>query len=317
MRIDRPKLFVMLLIAAALLTHIGRLAAQTTQPQPQAPAADVTLDAVKPAAKKVFTATKTGNMLNVTTPGQTISNAVFVGYTDPRAAIGTGQGRGVMVFAPHTTIENCKFIPGDDDPLGFLGDCHGSLVINCDFEVGDRRLGQDKGIIVYTDASSSAKIGPTFGYDDGYAVEYRNCRFKSSPRLSAGVTVFRDCEFVVNALHGINLMDGKINLINCRFVEIDKPADASYWYQADGSCPIRIGGADARDRSKNLKSKIYAAGCTIEKRLSDGTVVNRRAVTAQQLCRRHAAPDAKPGFRAYQGPGSVPAKCFRKTPILN
>lgn len=236
------------------------------------------------APRRVIEATKTGNMLTVTQPGQTIADAEFIAFTDPTAPAGTGQGRGVVVAAPRTTVFNTRFVHGDDDALGLVGDCRGTLVSHCSFPVNDWRAGHAKALIAYTQPQSQGP-GPIYGTADGYAGTFiRNDFGGGAIRLTDGVWRFEGGDITISHLYGIDMLDPCFaNIVGVNFRNIPQPKDASYW----GGVPIRLyRKVNGKYFKTSLKSRLYIANCTI-----DG-----RPATPQEIC-----------------PG-VPAYVFRKTP---
>lgn len=230
--------------------------------------------------------------IKVTEPGKVFDNTEYVG-------VQTGdQGRGlVLLNAPHTTVHGDCFTPGTDDALCLHGDCRGTLVSNCLFPL--RYFGTNnpsKALIGYT-AQASNEIGPTYGAADGYAGSFYRPVFKGGAiRLSSGVWQFIEPEITINALYGIDLTAGRINLINPRFLTMPQPPEASYWYQNGDPCGIRVAG----------NSKLYIVGATL-----DG-----QPISGRDLCRRYPTDaDRKAGRTQYGLPGSVPATAFTKGPI--
>ena len=113
---------------------------------------------------------------------------------------------------------------------------------------------------------------------------------------------FVDCAFTIGQLYGMDLTDAKINLIRPRFRTIPMPANAGYWYDRErGPCPIRVGGA-GKDRSKNLKSRIYISGALLDD----------KPVAGPDLCQ--CITDGKTPGHGAMGKGSVPASCFVSLP---
>lgn len=276
-------------IAAFLLAFGLMTLALRAQPIPTAPQ----------TLRTVITATETGTITKVETPRQVIADVQYRGYRSP--AGGNGQGRCVALLgAPFTQIRNVEFISGDDDALSITGDSHGTIVCGVDFTVADWR--ESKALCAYTNPNHSNQPGPVYTAADGYAAQFIGCKLQgsgSAARMVGGVWQFIDCDIYVSALAGLDVMDVRLNLIECRFHTIPKPDAWGWWYRDIGPCPIRVTALrDGKQSATNLKSSIFTRGCTL-----DG-----KPVATADLLRRYNAT------LGYDGPGSVPAACVRKTP---
>ena len=225
-----------------------------------------------------------------------ISGVEYRGYN------GLGvDGRCVMVFAPGVTIFDSVFSPGNDDALAFVGDTRAALVANCIFPANTTRQNDSgKALIGYTN-------GVIYGAADGYAATFYRCDFQgSSIRLSGGVWRFIGCKFAISALGAIGAQDARIDLIDCDFNTIPKPANWTYWYQNGDPCGVRVCAfVDGKQAASPLLSRFFIANCRLDGKPADGSMLCRRFPTAV---------DQRAGRTAYGLAGSVPSTCFLKTP---
>lgn len=275
----------------------------------------------------------------ITKPGQIFSGIEYRGYTGPGV-----DGRCVNVFVPKTIFFDDVFVPGNDDPLGFVGNTSGSLVVNCEFKQDWAK--SQKALIGYTNPGASNIPGPIYGHDAGYAATMISNAFHGSAiRMRDGVFEFRSNIIVINALYGMDFMDVKANIIDNDFIAIEeKPAGAPYWMQrnADGTihpCPIRICGTTTtgQQTASNLKSRLYCYNNRIRtfKTLADAeawiadrmAIMNGSAIAPRNIPHTVVNADGpmivrafptdasrKLGWTAYQPMGQgVPKEVFLKT----
>lgn len=261
------------------------------------------------AEQAVIAGDRDDNLHVVTGPDRVIADAAYYGYA------GRGlNGRGLLLInAPRASLWNLTFNPGNDDSCCIVGDCRGTVISHCIFPVTYPAPNtQSKALICYTHPSASNRQGPIYGAADGYAATFNHCDFRGgNVRMVGGVWQFNHCKFSIGALYAIEAMDAKINLVNCDFYTLPKPANWGYWHQrgVDGlpdPCGIRVTAlVDGKQAASPINSRLYIANCRLDGKSIDGP----------SLCRRFPnAADVRAGFTSYAGKGSVPATVFLKTP---
>lgn len=258
-------------------------------------------------------------------------------HEEVRAFDGSGQnGRGLMIFAPRVTLYDQRFVAGNDDALGLIGDTRGFLGLRMSFSGGV----QSKSLIAYTHPTASNQPGPTYGVTDGYAGRFINCHFPGSARVNGGVYVFERCRFDVGPIGAVQVLGAsRVNFIDCEFIAITNPyPDRPYFYprlpadvaEREGRefdpCGVRVTGlSDGKQAATPIQARLYFAACRLRtfqawedyQSWQAGRTIRHEMISADgaRLCRRFpTASDVKAGRNAYGLPGSVPMAVYLKAP---
>lgn len=257
--------------------------------------------------------------IKVQQPGTTMQHVEVRGYTGPGV-----DGRGVVVFAPKTTLIDFLGISGNDDTINLVGDTRGFIGLkgHCAGGAGSKSL------VAYTNATASNQSGPIYGAADGYAGRFIDYYFEGGVRLNGGVYGFERCRFDIAALGAVQAMGlTKANFTDCEWIAVTERHPAwPYWYQGGDACGVRVTAlVDGKQAASPIQARLYFANCRLRTFATwadyaawkAGREVKHTVVAADgpMLCRRWpTASDLKAGRTAYGLKGGVPASVFRSTP---